>query len=42
MKQQLNPAEAFVYYGYVICTLGIAWVIKIIIKKAIIEAKNDE
>lgn len=39
-NKSLPLAEALVYYGYVILTLGFAWVVKVIIKKAILEAQN--
>lgn len=40
MKAQLSFAEKLMYYGACISTLGLWWIVKIVIKKAIIEA-ND-
>lgn len=39
MKKDLTFGENLAYYGYVILTLGGAWITKIIIKKAILESK---
>lgn len=39
-KKSLPLAETLGYYAYVVLTLGVAWLIKIVIKKAIIEAER--
>jgi len=40
MKKELPFGEQLVYIGYCIITFGAAWLLKIIIKKAILESKN--
>jgi len=40
MKKDLSGLEKFGYYILCFCTLGWAWYLKIIIKKAIVEATN--
>lgn len=37
--EKLSLTEKLVYYGYCIATFGAVWLLKIIIKKAIIESK---
>lgn len=39
-RKTLPIAEAFLYYAYVILTLGLVWVIKVVIKKAVQEAQS--
>ena len=39
--KRLSWDELLAYYGWNILTLGLVWVIKIIIKKAIIESYNN-
>lgn len=39
---KLSIAEKLVYYGYCIVTLGGVWLMKIVIKKAIIEANSQK
>jgi len=42
MKKDLPVLEAIVYYLTCVLTMGGSWVMKIIIKKAIMEAKNGK
>lgn len=39
-KKQMDLIENMAYWGVNVCTLGGLWLLKIIIKKAIIEAHN--
>jgi hypothetical protein len=39
MKKDLPFGENLAYFGYCIITFGGAWILKIIIKKAILESK---
>jgi len=38
-NKKLPVGELLVYYGYTLMTFGLLWVIKIVIKKAILETK---
>jgi hypothetical protein len=38
-KAELSALETLFYYVYVLCTFGGIWILKIVIKKAIIESK---
>ena len=38
-KPQLDFPELLAYYGWNLMTLGLPWVCKIVIKKAIIESR---
>ena len=38
--RDLPFAEKLAYYVYVIATFGLVWVIKVVIKKAIIESED--
>ena len=44
MKRELKLSsfENFMYYLSVICTFGGSFFLKIVIKKAILDAKNEE
>lgn len=37
MKKKIGGFESFVYYLFVILTLGLFWVYKVVVKKAISE-----
>lgn len=37
--KKLKTGEKFAYYGSIILSLGFWWILKIVIKKAIIESK---
>jgi hypothetical protein len=41
MNKGLSFSEKLFYYANVILTLGTAFLLKVIIKKAILETKND-
>jgi len=40
MKKDLSIVERLFYYGYCILTLGGVFLLKVIIKKAILETQN--
>lgn len=38
---RLSGLETFFYYLAVICSLGFYWILKVVIKKAILDAHNE-